>query len=79
MRVQPNNLNGAQTVTAVNIAADPKEGKPGLTTQAHGRAVSGTGGTGFGIAVRARAFVRCRDKHVFQALMCAYVCHTRQF
>ena len=57
MRVQPNNLNGAQTVTAVNIAADPKEGKPGLTTQAHGRAVSGTGGAGFGITVRASATV----------------------
>ena len=55
------------------------EGIPGVTTAAHGRAVSGTGGTGFGIAVRARAFVRCRDKHVFQALMCAYVCHIRQF
>ena len=45
------------------------DGKPGLATLAHGRAVAGAGGAGFGIAVRASALVRrCTDKHGFQAL-----------
>ena len=44
-------------------------GKPGLATPAHGRAVSGAIGAGSGITVRASAFVRCTDKHGFQALV----------
>ena len=44
-------------------------GKPGVATQAHGRAVSGAGGAGFGITVRASAFVLCTDKYVFQAFV----------
>ena len=39
---------------------------PGLATPAHGRAVSGAGGAGFGITVRASTFVRCTDKHVLR-------------
>ena len=38
--------------------------KPGVATQAHGRAVSGAGGAGFGIAVRASALVGCTDKNM---------------
>ena len=45
------------------------DGKPGLATLAHGRAVSGAGGAGFGITVRASALVRrlvrrCTDKNM---------------
>ena len=42
---------------------------PGPTTPAHGRAVSGAGGAGFGITMRASALVRCMDKHEFQTLV----------
>ena len=59
----PVTVNGAQTVTTVNIVTDSEEGKAGLATPAHGRAVSGAGGAGFGITVRASAFVRCTDKY----------------
>ena len=55
------------------------DGKPGLATTAHGRAVAGAGGAGFGITVRASALVGCTDKHVFQALMCAFLFRIRQF
>ena len=40
------------------------EGKPALATLAHGRAVSGAGGAGFGNTVRASALVRCTGKHM---------------
>ena len=39
------------------------QGKPGLATPAHGRAVSGAGGASFGITVRTRALVCCAGKH----------------
>ena len=68
----PVTVNGAQTVTTVNIVTDSEEGKAGLATPAHGRAVSGAGGAGFGITVHASALVRCTDKHGFQTLVRVY-------
>ena len=41
-------------------------GKPGLATPAHGRAVSGAGGAGFGMTVRTRASVCCAGKHALR-------------
>ena len=56
-------LTGTRTDTRGVARVD---GKPGPAIPAHRRAVSGAGGAGFGITVRASAFVRCTDKHVLR-------------
>ena len=58
-------LTRARTDTCGCLRVD---GKPGPATPAHGRAVSGAE-VGFGITVRASAFVPCTDKHVLQAFV----------
>ena len=53
------------TRTKITRGCARVHGKPGLATLAHGRAVSGAGGAGFGITVRASALVRrCTDKNM---------------
>ena len=61
-----NSLIGTRTDTRGCLRV---HGKPGLATLAHGRAVSGAGGDGFGITVRASASVDCTDKHGVQTLI----------
>ena len=64
-------LTDARTDTRGCLRVD---GIPGPATLAHDRAVSGAGGAGFGITVRARACIHCTDKHVLSFRhSCVYI------